>query len=473
MLAQHPAKIGFGLGLRGGSSSPLQQAAAADHHPVERTGNRVGAEQGLLQQLRQVPEPAPERARQVGTGLAVEMATRQIVAAGRQPHHCAHQRACSQRSQHQTQCCPGRRCAHRQRQQQQRQRNRRHHRAAQVVKHFPAVDRTHRVAPGLQQKGQKLPVAAGPAVHPRGGHVGMKRRVFNQRDVGHCGAARNRAFQQVVAEHAVVRQPASQHRLQRLHVEQALAGVGAFAEQVLIDIGTGGAVDVDAALPGKQPVKQCDLARGGQRRDHARLQDAVAAGHPAPAGIKPGLILRMRRHAHQLAQAAGGQLGVAVQRHDVGCAGCDARRFAQIQKHAAAAFGQRGNQLLQLAALALPAYPALLALAEAALAVQHDETGRHTVLGRIQGVERRGLAHCLGQQPGIASSLGAAGVGPVGQQRKLGVAFGVGKVVQLQPPHQCFGGSGAGQHGGDHHHHPVVGRNAVRQGQPRQILRPG
>ena len=88
----------------------------------------------------------------------------------------------------------------------------------------------------------------------------MERRVLDQRDVGHRGAARQRAFEQVVAQHLALGQAAGQHRVHRLHVEQALAGEGAFAEQVLVDLGAGGAVRVDAALPGKQPVVERELA---------------------------------------------------------------------------------------------------------------------------------------------------------------------------------------------------------------------
>ena len=97
------------------------------------------------------------------------------------------------------------------------------------------------------QERQQLPVAARPAVHARGGDVGVERLVLDHGDVGDRGAARDRAFEQVVAQHAALGQPAAEHGVHRLHVQQALAGEGAFAEDVLVDLGARRAVGVDAA----------------------------------------------------------------------------------------------------------------------------------------------------------------------------------------------------------------------------------
>jgi hypothetical protein len=98
-------------GLRGCMSSrcggPLQQVAAADRHAVERARDRIGGHQGLLQQLGQVPEPTPQRAGQVGPGLAIEMAFGEVVAARRETRHCTHQRPGRKRRQHQHQRSPG------------------------------------------------------------------------------------------------------------------------------------------------------------------------------------------------------------------------------------------------------------------------------------------------------------------------------------------------------------------------------
>ena len=98
-----------------------------------------------------------------------------------------------------------------------------------------------------------------------------------------------------------------------VHLQQPLSGEAAFAEQVLIDLGAGRTVGIDTAFAGEQTVEGRVLVPCRQRRDDPRLQDAVAADHARARSIQSRLVVRMRGHAHQFTQAAGGQLGVAVQ----------------------------------------------------------------------------------------------------------------------------------------------------------------
>ena len=89
----------------------------------------------------------------------------------------------------------------------------------------------------------------------------MKRCVLDQRDIGHGGAARQRAFEQIVTEHAVLRQAAREQRVQGADMEQTLAGESSLAEQILIDLGACCAVGVHATVAGKQPVVESEFAR--------------------------------------------------------------------------------------------------------------------------------------------------------------------------------------------------------------------
>ena len=291
-----------------------------------------------------------------------------------------------------------------------------------------------------------------------------------------------------MAQHLVVGQAVSQHGLHRAHHQQALARKAAFVEQVLVDLGRRGAVGVDAALAGEQAVEAGGLLQRRQRRDDARLQDAVAAGQRAPVGGQPRLVVWVRGHAHQLAQAAGRQLGVAVQCQDVAGVGRDAGGLAQVVEGLAAAFGQRGDQLFEFAALALPTDPALLGLTEAAAAVQQQEARRRTGLlagpiavliagfgngARVVAVQRADLARGQRQPGRVGRDFRGVGVGPVGQQRKLRLRLGVGQVVQVQPAHQRADAVLAGQHRRHHQHHPVRGWNAIVERQSRQRVGPG
>ena len=109
----------------------------------------------------------------------------------------------------------------------------------------------------------------------------MERRIFNHGDIGHGSAARHRAFQQIMAQHLLLGQPARQHGMHRLHVEKAFAGECTFSEHVLVNLGGRRAVRINAALPGKQPVEHRRVFEGWQGRHHPGLQDAITA-HNAP-----------------------------------------------------------------------------------------------------------------------------------------------------------------------------------------------
>ena len=91
-------------------------------------------------------------------------------------------------------------------------------------------------------------------------------------------------------------------------MQQAFAGEAALAKYVLVDLGGGGAVGVDTALPGKQPVVEREILARRQGGGYARLQDAVALHHALARSIDPGLVLGVLGHAHQAAQAARWQL---------------------------------------------------------------------------------------------------------------------------------------------------------------------
>ena len=276
VLADEDRELGRRRGLGRRRRRPFEQVASADELAVERTHDRVGRHQCQLEQLGEQPGGAGECAAEVGERLAIEVEPGDVVAARRQAGERAHQRAAGKGEGDEQERRPGRNTAGREGEREQGERERRDQRAAQVVEHLPAVDRAQAPAPGVPEERQQLPVAARPAVHARRGDVGVERRVLDHGDVGDRGAARHRSFEEVVAEDAVLGQAAAEDGVHRLDVEQALAGVSAFAEDVLVDLGARGAVRVDAGLPGEEPVVQRDLLGLGQRRRDVRLQDRVA-----------------------------------------------------------------------------------------------------------------------------------------------------------------------------------------------------
>ena len=219
-----------------------------------------------------------------------------------------------------------------------------------------------------------------------------------------------------------------------------------------------------------------EVFRRRQRRHDARLQDAVALRHGARDGVDLRLVVRVRGHADEIAQAAGWQLCVAVERDDVTSAGLCARPFAEVDERpwcdrAGSECGEQFDQLLELAALALPADEALLGFAEGACAVQHDEARRAVGRRGVTRIQRGDVAHRGVEQGCVRRERGGVGIGPVGQQRELCVTLRVGEVVQFEPVGELVGRAAARQHAGDHDHHAVLGRNAVRKREARQSAR--
>ena len=73
---------GLGLDLCGSGGRPLKQVAVADRHSEQRPHDGVNRQDGLLQQQRQMPQPAPHGPHQIHGRLPVEMQLGHIVPAG-------------------------------------------------------------------------------------------------------------------------------------------------------------------------------------------------------------------------------------------------------------------------------------------------------------------------------------------------------------------------------------------------------
>ena len=126
-----------------------------------------------------------------------------------------------------------------------------------------------------EQPAHDLPVAAHPAMlAPVVGAV-VRRIVVDDLDVAHQPGARVSALDQVVAEQRIAREAMLQHPAQGFDFVNALAGEDAFALQVLVNVGGGARVDVEAGLAGVD-VGQPRLRRALHADADARLQNAVA-----------------------------------------------------------------------------------------------------------------------------------------------------------------------------------------------------
>ena len=158
------------------------------------------------------------------------------------------------------------------------------------------------------------------------------------------------------------------------------------------------------------------------------------------AAVEPWQVVGMRGDTDQFTKAPWRHLRVAVERDDVPGAAREDGLRSQVHEARVQAAGQGGHQLLQLAALAFPADPALLAVAEPPFAVQHQETRRVGQLRGIPLVQLLDFPGDAGKQRPVGFELRRFGVDPVGQERKLGMPLRVGQVVQMQAVRQVGGG---------------------------------
>ena len=88
-----------------------------------------------------------------------------------------------------------------------------------------------------------------------GGHEVVGRELVEQLDVGDQAGPGEDALEQVVAEQRVLGHAVGQRRLERVDVVDPLAGEAALAEQVLVDVGDGDGVRVDAGRAGEDPLE--------------------------------------------------------------------------------------------------------------------------------------------------------------------------------------------------------------------------
>ena len=216
-----------------------------------------------------------------------------------------------------------------------------------------------------------LPVAAHPAVFAAGMGGVVRRVVVDDFDVGDEAGASVGALDEVVREESVAREAAVEYLVKDGDFVDAFAGEDAFAEEVLIDVGDGAGVDVEAGFAGVEGRK-AGARCGGDADADAWLEDAVSLGDDARAGVDDRLIERVRHGADHAGGGAARKLGVGVERDDVADM-LQGVEWAGLQGEAVVLVQQEFVEVEELAALALPSHPDALAGVEDAMAMQEEE----------------------------------------------------------------------------------------------------
>ena len=119
------------------------------------------------------------------------------------------------------------------------------HVAQQGQRAIAAGRRSAALTPAYQPR-EQLPVPPRPAVLARARHVVAGREFLDDLDIGHERGPGKDAFEQIVAEESALGGPPGHGRLERVDVVDALAGVGPLAEQVLVHVGHGRGVRIQA-----------------------------------------------------------------------------------------------------------------------------------------------------------------------------------------------------------------------------------
>src|SRR5690606_10817160 len=117
------------------------------------------------------------------------------------------------------------------------------------------------------------PVAARPAMMARNVDIVAGRIIFHHLDIADESRAGIAAFEKVMAEQRVFRDAAFQRRLESIDVVKALAGEGAFAEQVLIGVGHGKDIRIDTAIDREYALQERGFVAGRQRWRNAWLEN--------------------------------------------------------------------------------------------------------------------------------------------------------------------------------------------------------
>ena len=154
----------------------------------------------------------------------------------------------------------------------------REQRAAEIVEHLPARHAVERAVSRRTPENprKQLPVAARPAMLAIGRDIVAGGKLLDELDIGSEPGAREGAFEEIVAEQRVLGDTSLERALEGVDVVDALAGVGAFAEEILVDVGDGRRIGIDAAGAGEDALIERSVPPGRERRGDAWLQDGIA-----------------------------------------------------------------------------------------------------------------------------------------------------------------------------------------------------
>ncbi len=284
---------------------------------------------------------------------------------------------------------------------------------------------------------------------------------------GEAGACED-SFQEIVAEKRILRHPPGKSRFEGIDVVDPLAGVRTLAKEVLIDIRDGRRVGIHAPRAGKDPLIERAFAANRQGGCDARLKDTVAIDDALLDAVEFRPVQRVGHLADQPGDGVAWQSGIGIERDDVADTARHLRRVtADGRERGVGRAAEKPVKLAELAPLALPSHPFLLAGIEDAAAVQQKKAiavGARS-MAMVQALDRLGGN---GEQMLVAVPVLLVGVEAVRQQRKCEIAAGAAEVVDLEAFDLFEEISRVGQQRRHNDQGAQRGGNARLQVEPRQ-----
>lgn len=288
---------------------------------------------------------------------------------------------------------------------------------------------------------------------------------FEDHDVRDERAASVEAFEEVVGEDPLLGHAVRKAALEGLDVDQPLAGEDSFAEQVLVDVGDGAGVDVDAGVARLQSAVEGGGAAGGGL--DARLEDGVARHDLARSGVVHRPVERVGRGAHEPRHRAERQACVGIGDHGEAAPPEVGQRANAHGEGVERAVAHQAAEVLDLAALALPTQEGALRGAPAAPAVQQVErpvlvTPAVAAVEGADGFDERGLDR------GVFGPLRRGRVGEIGQEDDADPWVAVGQVMGFEGSGQRRGVVGRVHEDGYDHGCLAPFRQAATEVEARQ-----
>src|SRR4029453_101627 len=273
-----------------------------------------------------------------------------------------------------------------------------------------------------------LPIAANPAVLPTPPRDVAIREDIEQLNVRRPPHAAMASFQQIMAQEVRYWKSFGQEPVKRVQFVNPFAVITAFADQILVNIRNGVRVRIDPARISKDALEPRG-PRARQRGADAWLNDRVTANYAAAIRRKSRLIQRMRQGFDHCPGGIAQELGIGIQRDDKSNA-LELRAITHAEESFQLGRGfadEESVELLELAALAFPADPALLALTPRATAMKKKE-----VLCSVPAIQFPDPARHEVDRLCVLRHAFPRRVSKIGQEREAQIGIRVSEVTNFE-----------------------------------------